>query len=53
MNHKMYQMSKFHGCPLMHYRVKENICNRIGRKYGMSLEEMIAELNPVIRGWNN
>jgi len=34
-------------------RVKENICNRIGRRYGLSLEEMIAELNPVIRGWNN
>ena len=34
-------------------RVKENICNRIGRRYGLSLEEMIAELNPTIRGWNN
>jgi hypothetical protein len=25
----------------------------IGPRYGMSLEEMIEDLNPVIRGWDN
>jgi len=34
-------------------RIKEKIVKRIGRRYGLSLEEMILELNPVIRGWNN
>ena len=34
-------------------RVKANICDRIGRRYGLTLEEMIAELTPIIRGWNN
>jgi hypothetical protein len=26
---------------------------KIGRRYNMSLEEMIEELNPVLRGWHN
>ncbi|MGB9497801.1 MAG: group II intron maturase-specific domain-containing protein [Dissulfuribacterales bacterium] len=34
-------------------RIKEKIRQRIGRRYSLSLEEMIAELNPIIRGWNN
>ena len=34
-------------------RVKANICDRTGRRYGLTLEEMTAELNPIIRGWNN
>jgi group II intron reverse transcriptase/maturase len=34
-------------------RIKAKICERIGRRYSLSLEEMIVELNPVIRGWNN
>ncbi len=34
-------------------RIKERIRELIGRRYGMSLEEIIEDLNPVIRGWNN
>ena len=34
-------------------RIKERIRGLIGRRYGMSLEEIIEDLNPVIRGWNN
>jgi group II intron reverse transcriptase/maturase len=34
-------------------RIKDRLGQVIGRRYYMSLEEMIAELNPVIRGWNN
>jgi len=34
-------------------RIKQKIKEKIGRRYGMSLEEMIKELNPVLRGWNN
>ena len=34
-------------------RIKQKIRDRIGRRYSLSLEEMIQELNPVIRGWNN
>jgi hypothetical protein len=33
-------------------RVKERIKTVIGRRYSLSLEEMISELNPTIRGWN-
>jgi RNA-directed DNA polymerase len=34
-------------------RVKTHIKEVIGRRYSLSLEEMIQELNPTIRGWNN
>jgi group II intron reverse transcriptase/maturase len=34
-------------------RIKQRIREVIGRKYSLSLEELIKELNPVIRGWNN
>jgi group II intron reverse transcriptase/maturase len=34
-------------------RIKGRIKEVIGRQYGLSLEELIVELNPVIRGWNN
>jgi hypothetical protein len=34
-------------------RIKQRIRELIGRRYGLSLEEMIEDLNPVIRGWNN
>ena len=34
-------------------RIKQRIREVIGRRYSMSLEEMIKRLNPVIRGWNN
>jgi RNA-directed DNA polymerase len=34
-------------------RIKERVRNVIGRRYGLSLEELIDVLNPVIRGWNN
>lgn len=33
--------------------IKEKVKKLIGRRYGTSLEEMIKELNPVIRGWDN
>ena len=34
-------------------RIREKIRKTIGRRYSMSLEEMIAELNPILRGWDN
>lgn len=34
-------------------RVKQRTRQVIGRRYGLSLEQLIGELNPVIRGWNN
>lgn len=34
-------------------RIKQRIREVIGRKYSLSLEELITLLNPVIRGWNN
>jgi group II intron reverse transcriptase/maturase len=34
-------------------RIKQNIRDRIGRRYSLTLEELIEVLNPVIRGWNN
>lgn len=34
-------------------RIKQKVRDVIGRRYGHSLEEMIWELNPVIRGWTN
>jgi group II intron reverse transcriptase/maturase len=34
-------------------RIKQRIREVIGRRYTLSLEELIGELTPVIRGWNN
>jgi RNA-directed DNA polymerase len=34
-------------------RIKERIKDVIGRRYSLSLEELIEELNPVLRGWDN
>ena len=34
-------------------RVKQKIRDTIGTRYSLKLEEVIYELNPVIRGWNN
>jgi group II intron reverse transcriptase/maturase len=34
-------------------RIKQRIRDVIGRRFSLSLEEMIGELNPIIRGWNN
>ena len=34
-------------------RIKQRIRDVIGRRYYLSLEEMIMDFNPVIRGWNN
>ena len=34
-------------------RIKDRVREVIGRRYFMSLEEMIDNLNPVIRGWNS
>ncbi len=34
-------------------RIKQRVREVIGRRYGKTLEEMIDELNPVLRGWNN
>jgi RNA-directed DNA polymerase len=34
-------------------KIKQRIRDIIGRRYSLSLEELIGELTPVIRGWNN
>ena len=34
-------------------RIREKVRMKIGRRYSMSLEEMIEELNPILRGWHN
>jgi len=34
-------------------RVKEKVRGIIGRRYHFSLEEIIKELNPLVRGWSN
>jgi RNA-directed DNA polymerase len=34
-------------------RIKQRIRDKIGRRYYLSLEELVKELNPVMRGWNN
>jgi group II intron reverse transcriptase/maturase len=34
-------------------RIKQKIRELIGRRFSLSLEEIVSELNPVIRGWNN
>ena len=34
-------------------RIREKVRTKIGRRYSKSLEEMIEELNPVLRGWHN
>lgn len=34
-------------------RIREKVRKKIGRRYSKSLEEMIEELNPVLRGWHN
>ena len=34
-------------------RIKQKVRDVIGRKYGESLEAMVAVLSPVLRGWNN
>ena len=33
--------------------IKEKIKKVIGRRYSLSLEEMIEEVNPILRGWDN
>jgi RNA-directed DNA polymerase len=33
-------------------RIKDRIKEVIGRRYGTPLEEIVQDLNPVIRGWN-
>ena len=34
-------------------RIKEKVRSKIGRRFSLTLEEVIRELNPLIRGWNN
>jgi RNA-directed DNA polymerase len=34
-------------------RLKQKVRQTIGRRYGQSPEEVIAELNPILRGWHN
>ena len=34
-------------------KIRQRIRAVIGRRYSLLLEELIGELNPVIRGWNN
>lgn len=52
-NPKMKQSCKLWPSDSSIKRIKQRVRELIGRRYGMSLEKMIAELNPVIRGWNN
>ncbi len=33
--------------------LKENIRCTIGRRYSLSLQEVIREINPILRGWRN
>ena len=32
---------------------KEKIRQKIGRRYSLSLQQVIAEINPILRGWHN
>jgi hypothetical protein len=32
---------------------KEKTRSVIGRRYSLSLQEVIAEINPILRGWHN
>jgi RNA-directed DNA polymerase len=34
-------------------RVKQKVHDTIGKRFGLKLEDVIKELNPIIRGWNN
>lgn len=34
-------------------RIKQKVRDLIGRRYSRSLEDLIEELNPALRGWNN
>jgi len=34
-------------------RVKQKVHDIIGKRFGLKLEEVVKELNPIIRGWNN
>jgi len=34
-------------------RIKQRVREVVGRRYSLSLEELIKELTPVLRGWNN
>jgi group II intron reverse transcriptase/maturase len=34
-------------------RIKQRVQTVVGRRYGLTLEALITELNPVIRGWDN
>jgi group II intron reverse transcriptase/maturase len=34
-------------------RIRQKVHGTIGRRFSLSLEEIVRELNPVIRGWNN
>jgi RNA-directed DNA polymerase len=34
-------------------RLKQKVKETIGRRYGESLEDMVGELNPILRGWQN
>jgi hypothetical protein len=34
-------------------RIKQRVREVVGRRYSLSLEELIKELTPVTRGWNN
>lgn len=34
-------------------RIKRRVQEVIGRRYNLPVEDVIAKLNPVIRGWNN
>ena len=33
--------------------LKEKIRRKIGRRFSLSLQEVIREINPILRGWHN
>ena len=33
--------------------LKDKVRQRIGRRYSLSLQEVIREINPILRGWHN
>ena len=33
--------------------LKEKIRHKIGRRYSLSLQQVIREINPILRGWHN
>lgn len=52
-NSKLQETCKIWPSDRSKQRIMQRIKQVMGRYYFLSLEEMIKEVNPVIRGWNN